>query len=91
MQYNITVVDWDKKYRNGSYDRSKEPHGLLKRFWQIIPGKTVIDVASGRGRDAAFLAEKGFTVFGLEKSMEAIYISKTSFGSTSSVRRKVRM
>lgn len=80
MQYNITVVDWDKKYRNGSYDRSKEPHGLLKRFWQIIPGKTVIDVASGRGRDAAFLAEKGFTVFGLEKSIEAIYISNATEG-----------
>lgn len=78
MQYNIIMVDWDKRYRDGSYDKSREPHELLKRFWQIIPGKTVIDIASGRGRDVAFLAEKGFTVFGLEKSIEAIYVAKAT-------------
>jgi len=74
----MIMEDWDKRYRDGSYDKSREPHELLKRFWQIIPGKTVIDIASGRGRDAAFLAEKDFIVFGLEKSIEAIHVARAA-------------
>lgn len=70
------MVDWDKKYRNGYYDGATEPHDLLQKFWQVIPGKKVIDVAMGNGRDSIFLAKKGFCVYGLEKSMEAIRIAK---------------
>ncbi|MCX5817798.1 MAG: methyltransferase domain-containing protein [Proteobacteria bacterium] len=70
------MADWDKKYRNGYYDGATEPHDLLQKFWQVIPGKKVIDVAMGNGRDSIFLAKKGFCVYGLEKSMEAIRIAK---------------
>jgi SAM-dependent methyltransferase len=70
------MVDWDKKYRNGYCDGDTEPHDLLQKFWQAIPGKQVIDVAMGSGRNSIFLAEKSFCVYGLEKSMEATRIAK---------------
>jgi len=70
------MADWDKKYRDGYCDGAAEPHDLLQKFWQIIPGKRVIDIAMGNGRDSIFLAKKGFCVYGLEKSMEAIRIAK---------------
>lgn len=70
------MVDWDKRYRSGFYDKNAEPHRLLQEFWRTIPGKTVIDIAAGTGRDAIFLASKGFCVCGLEKSVEAIDIAR---------------
>jgi tellurite methyltransferase len=69
-------VDWNRRYREGFYNGTIEPHALLKRFWPTIPGKRVTDIAMGSGRDALFLSEKGFFVTGLEGSAEAIKISK---------------
>ena len=69
------MIDWDKRYRDGFYDGVKKPHELLKRFWQVIPKGRVFDIAMGSGRDAAFLADKGFDVYGIEKSTEAIKIA----------------
>jgi len=68
----LETSDWDKRYREGFYDGAKEPHGLLKRFAPFVPTGIAIDVAMGNGRDAVFLAERGFSVYGLERSMEAI-------------------
>ncbi len=38
-------------------------------------GKPVIDIAMGQGRDLLFLARKGFAVYGLERSAEAIKLA----------------
>jgi ubiquinone/menaquinone biosynthesis C-methylase UbiE len=76
------MVDWDKRYRNGFYRRDAEPHGLLQEFWHLIPGKKVIDIAMGTGRDGKFLAKKGFCVYGLERSAEAVLIAKKASGRT---------
>jgi len=69
---NLETPDWDKRYREGFYDGAKEPHGLLKRFAPAAPPCIALDIAMGNGRDAVFLAERGFAVYGLERSMEAI-------------------
>jgi SAM-dependent methyltransferase len=66
------MTDWDKRYREGFYDGLSDPHELLVRFFPSIPGRLVIDIAMGNGRDAVFLAERGFKVIGLERSWEAI-------------------
>jgi SAM-dependent methyltransferase len=50
-----------------------EPHELVRRFAPALPRqKPVIDIATGQGRDALFLAGSGFRVLGLERSSEAI-------------------
>ncbi|OPY75100.1 MAG: hypothetical protein A4E64_02046 [Syntrophorhabdus sp. PtaU1.Bin058] len=72
----LETSDWDTRYREGFYGDEKEPHGLLRRFAPIVPGGIAVDIAMGTGRDAVFLAEKGFTVYGLEMSVEAIKKSR---------------
>jgi tellurite methyltransferase len=69
-------ADWEKRYREGFYDGAVEPHELVKRFWEEIPKGPVIDLAMGNGRDAVFLAERGFWACGLERSREAARIAK---------------
>lgn len=69
-------VGWDKRYREGFYNGAQEVHPLLQRFWHIIPRGNVVDIAMGNGRDALFLASKGYTVCGLDRSSEAIKIAK---------------
>jgi len=72
------MTDWDKRYKEGFYNGASDPHELLKRFWHVIPRGRIIDIAMGNGRDAIFLADKGFDVYGLEKSTEAIKIAGQS-------------
>jgi len=71
-------VDWDKRYREGFYSGAYEAHPLLQRFWHIIPKGTVVDIAMGNGRNTLFLARKGFTVCGLDRSSEALKIAKNA-------------
>ena len=72
----MAEVDWERRYRDGFYADTTGPHELLKRFWPAIPKGRVIDIAMGTGRDAEFLAGKGFGVYGIEKSTEAIKIAR---------------
>lgn len=73
------MVDWDKRYREGFYGGATEAKGLLTKYWKTIPGKRVLDVAMGNGRNALFLADKGYFVAGLERSVEAIKIAKKAW------------
>ena len=72
----LVEPDWDKRYKDGFHAETTGPHELLKRFWPVIPKGRVIDVAMGNGKDAAFLAGKGFRAYGIEKSTEAIKIAR---------------
>jgi SAM-dependent methyltransferase len=70
------TVDWDKRYREGFYDGATEPHPLLHQFWGTIPPGPVVDIAMGNGRNAFFLAKKGLSVCGLDRSSEALKIAR---------------
>jgi tellurite methyltransferase len=72
------MVDWDKRYREGFYEGAAEAKSLLTKYWKTIPGRRVVDIAMGNGRNALFLAEQGYFVAGLERSAEAIKIAKKS-------------
>ena len=72
------VKDWDERYRSGFYGGNIEPHGLVKKFWKAFPGVFVADIAMGSGRDAIFLASRGLSVTGLERSAEAARIARES-------------
>jgi SAM-dependent methyltransferase len=76
--------DWDKRYREGFYGEEHEPHEFVQRHEHLIPaGRPVIDIAMGPGADLLFLAARGFTVCGLEKSGEAIRIARQAASSRS--------
>jgi hypothetical protein len=44
---NKKVVDWNKRYREGFYGGAMAPHALLKKFWPVIPGRRIADIAMG--------------------------------------------
>jgi SAM-dependent methyltransferase len=65
---------WDEKHA-GSHEGS-EPSAFLKYIleqdaWPLIPG-LALDVAAGKGRNAAFLSAKGFDVEGIDVSEVAL-------------------
>jgi SAM-dependent methyltransferase len=86
VDYNtptMDTVDWDKRYREGFYNGATEPHSLLQRFWHTIPSGNVVDIAMGSGRNAIFLAAKGYAVCGLDRSSEALRIAKEGMAERS--------
>lgn len=72
--------DWDNRYRERLCDRAVTPHQLLERFLYFLPQKgRVVDIAMGTGRDLLFLARRGFTVCGLDRSWEGVKLATDSF------------
>jgi len=53
-------IKWNEKYRKEHHPT--EVAGVVKRFYHLAPGKKALDIAAGNGRNAVFLARKGFSV-----------------------------
>ncbi|MGD8258338.1 MAG: class I SAM-dependent methyltransferase, partial [Desulfobacterales bacterium] len=53
-------IKWNEKYRKEHHPT--EVAGVVKRFYYLAPGKKALDIAAGNGRNAVFLARKGFSV-----------------------------
>lgn len=64
---------WDQKYSKTEYVFGKAPAKFLSENYSYIPhGSTVLDVGMGEGRNAVFLATKGYKVTGVDISSVAI-------------------
>lgn len=61
---------WNKKYRHGA--EFGPPSPLVTSYHHLAPGRRVLDIAAGDGRNALYLAEKGFLVFAVEIADKAI-------------------
>lgn len=69
-----TSQDWDEKYRRGEHV-STEPSATVTesaRYWQLAPNREALDLACGAGRNAVYLAEKGWRVEAIDFSVEAL-------------------
>ena len=53
---------WDRRYAAGSHDDDAEPDWLDDVAALLPPAGRALDVASGRGRVACWLARRGYTV-----------------------------
>jgi len=70
-QSNMT--DWEKRYQKGERVND-EPHPLVTGFAsKLVPGRA-LDVASGAGRHAIWLAERGWQVTAVDNSPTAMQI-----------------
>lgn len=64
---------WDKKYNNEEYVFGKTPAKFLSLNYNYIPaGSRVLDMGMGEGRNAVFLARKGYKVTGVDISSVAV-------------------
>lgn len=66
---------WDERYAAGDWIEADEPAAILRDAlpW-ISPEGVALDVACGAGRNALFLAERGWKVLGMDLSVEGLRI-----------------
>ncbi|MFP8952395.1 class I SAM-dependent methyltransferase [Natrialbaceae archaeon A-arb3/5] len=65
---------WNERYDN--LNPPTEPIALLEEYGDELSGETALDVATGGGRNAIELAEKGFAVEAIDISDEALAIAR---------------
>jgi 2-polyprenyl-3-methyl-5-hydroxy-6-metoxy-1,4-benzoquinol methylase len=67
---------WDKLYNTRTYVFGKEPASFLKEYAHLLHGGRSLDIAMGEGRNAVYLAKKGYTVDGIDISEVALRKAK---------------
>jgi SAM-dependent methyltransferase len=63
---------WDQVYSTQAYVFGKDPSAFLKDHVGKLPPGRALDIAMGEGRNAVFLAKKGFEVDGVDLSEVAL-------------------
>lgn len=53
---------WDERFKGKDFTFGKEPNPFLKKHIHLLPRGKTLDLASGEGRNAVFLAQHGFDV-----------------------------
>jgi len=59
---------WDERFRGKGFAFGKEPNPFLKKHIHLLQKGKALDIASGEGRNAIFLAQHGFEVDALDIS-----------------------
>ena len=63
---------WDERYRLGAYVEREHPSAWLVSCLSRAPSGRALDVACGAGRNALYLAERGYAVTGIDVSPVAL-------------------
>ena len=74
------MTTWDERFRAGDYPRAPEPSTMLRRHVESAPVGRALDVATGTGRNAVFLAEAGYEVDAVDRSVEGLAITRERAG-----------
>lgn len=77
-------TQWDQRYSRPNFIFGKSAAKFLQENYQYIPYEgTVLDMGMGEGRNAVFLAQKGYKVTGIDISSVAVkkaYLLANEFG-----------
>jgi SAM-dependent methyltransferase len=65
-------LKWEAKYRRGEYSHDGPPSTLLRRWLPQLPKGRALDVATGLGRNAIYLAKAGYRVDAVDISPTAL-------------------
>lgn len=68
---------WDQRYREDSYQKGLPAELLLDWAPRVEPGRA-LDVACGAGRNAIYLAARGFTVDAVDISAEGLRLARAA-------------
>ena len=53
---------WNERFKGKRFAFGKEPNPFLKKHIHLLPKGKTLDIATGEGRNAVFLAQHGFEV-----------------------------
>lgn len=70
------MTGWDERFRTGEYPQNPDPSPVLEQYLSDIPDGRALDVATGTGRNAVFLASEGYDVDAIDKSREGLRITR---------------
>jgi SAM-dependent methyltransferase len=70
------MPSWDERFRAGEYPQDPDPDPLLERAVDAFPEGRALDVATGTGRNAVFLASEGYRVDALDQSRAGLEIAR---------------
>jgi tellurite methyltransferase len=73
----MEIGDWNKRYRlreRPAEDFATEPTPLLVKFAEALPPGRALDLACGAGRNALWLAERGWEVTAVDAARAAVEI-----------------
>jgi tellurite methyltransferase len=77
-------TQWDQRYSRPTFIYGKAPANFLAENYHYIPYEaSVLDMGMGEGRNAVFLAQKGYKVTGIDISSVAVkkaYLLAQEFG-----------
>ena len=63
---------WDKRFGTKEFALGREPNPFLKRYIHLLPKGKALDIATGEGRNAVFLARHGFEVDAVDISEKGL-------------------
>jgi SAM-dependent methyltransferase len=63
---------WERRYRSGEYDPRERPAPVLAENVSWLPDGRALDLATGQGRNALFLAEQGYDVDAIDIAPTAL-------------------
>jgi tellurite methyltransferase len=63
---------WDDRFGKKEFAFGKEPNPFLKKHTRLLPKGRVLDIATGEGRNAVFLAQRGFAVDAVDISEKGL-------------------
>lgn len=68
----MNLAGWEERYRSGASGKEDRPTILLVETAEKLAPGTAIDLACGAGRNALYLAERGWEVTAIDGSERAI-------------------
>jgi SAM-dependent methyltransferase len=74
------MTTWDERFESGTYPTDPDPSPVLRDFLPEIPTGRALDVATGTGRNAVFLADAGYDVDAIDQSQSGLEITRDRAG-----------
>ncbi len=63
---------WNERFGRKEFALGKEPNPFLKKHIHVLPAGKALDIATGEGRNAVFLAQRGFEVDAVDISEKGL-------------------
>jgi SAM-dependent methyltransferase len=67
---------WDERFERGEYPTAPEPSPVLRRYLDACPDGRALDVATGTGRNAVFLATEDYRVHAIDQSRPGLRVAR---------------